>query len=153
MRRGGGVAARLTYRWRPILNTTRLAALAAFAMLLQPVAPAPAPAIVAVEQLITITQPPDVTDVPRTYDLPAAIAAAFPVEQQSRAHSVAMCESRGDPAAWVVDTNGLVSAGAWQVQAHWWGDVPNDLLGQAHQAAAIVAEAGWLPWSCATMGH
>lgn len=79
-----------------------------------------------------------------------AVQAAFPPEQWVAAMEVAACETGGqfDWSVRVIDTNGAVSAGAWQVQPQWWGEVPADPHGQAQQVAGIVREWGWRWWSC-----
>lgn len=74
-----------------------------------------------------------------------AIEAAFPPSEQATAYRVAMCESSGDPGA----VGRVGEQGAFQVRPEFHGPVPDDLYGQAFQAAAIVAEQGWRPWSCA----
>ena len=81
-----------------------------------------------------------------SYEQWRAIRDAFPEEQEFEAARTAFCESGFDPASSIIDTNGLVSAGAWHVQAHWWGKVPPTLEAQARQVAAIVAEHGWAPF-------
>lgn len=79
-------------------------------------------------------------------NLEAAIEAAFPPSEWATAYRVAMCESGGDPDA---PTGAAGEEGAFQVIPRYHGTVPSDLLGQAQQAAEIVAEAGWSPWTCA----
>lgn len=78
-------------------------------------------------------------------DLWGAVMAAFPPSEQATAYRVAMCESSGDPGA----VGRVGEQGAFQVRPEFHGPVPDDLYGQAEQAAAIVAEQGWQPWSCA----
>ena len=82
-----------------------------------------------------------------TYEQWRSIRDAFPPGEEWTAARTAFCESGFDPASAIIDTNGLVSAGAWQVQAHWWGPVPATLGEQARQVAAIVREHGWWPWA------
>lgn len=82
-------------------------------------------------------------------NLISAIEAAFPEEHQGMAMYVAMRESGGDCSQRIIDTNGQESAGCWQVQSVWWGDVEDDVYAQARQAARIVAEHGWSPWTTA----
>lgn len=74
-----------------------------------------------------------------------AIQSAFPASEWDTAYSVAMCESGGDP----TEVGAAGEQGAFQVRAEYHGPVPSDLYGQALQAAAIVAEQSWQPWSCA----
>lgn len=79
-------------------------------------------------------------------NLEAAIEAAFPPSEWATAYRVSMCESGGNPDA---PTGAAGEEGAFQVIPRYHGTVPSDLLGQAQQAAEIVAEAGWSPWTCA----
>jgi len=76
-----------------------------------------------------------------------AIEQAFPPEQQGMAMYIAMRESRGDCSIRIIDTNNEISAGCWQVQAVWWGEVSEDVNEQAHQVWLIVQEHGWEPWT------
>jgi hypothetical protein len=76
--------------------------------------------------------------------LRSAIEAAFPPSEVETAYRVAMCESGGDPA----EVGAAGEQGAFQVRAEFHGPVPADIYGQAVQAAGIVAEQGWGPWSC-----
>lgn len=71
---------------------------------------------------------------------------AFPIEQQELFACIARAESGFDPDA--VGDSGH-SEGAWQVQPRWWGPVPQDLAGQAAQAAAIWSAFGSGPWTTA----
>jgi hypothetical protein len=77
-------------------------------------------------------------------DLMSAIEAAFPPSEVETAYRVAMCESGGDP----TEVGAAGEEGAFQVLAVFHGEVPADIYGQAEQAAGIVAEQGWGPWSC-----
>jgi hypothetical protein len=76
--------------------------------------------------------------------LRSAIEAAFPPSEVETAYRVAMCESGGDP----TEVGAAGEEGAFQVLAVFHGEVPADIYGQAEQAAGIVAEQGWGPWSC-----
>lgn len=96
-----------------------------------------------------VTPPPANAAAPVNPYLLVAIEAAFPEEQHATALYVAWAESRGDCTARIIDTNNLVSAGCWQVQPYWWGEVSEDVFEQARQVAAIVAEHGWGPWTTA----
>lgn len=79
--------------------------------------------------------------------LTQAIEQAFPPEQQGMAMRIAMRESLGDCSVRIIDTNKEISAGCWQVQAVWWGEVSEDVNEQAHQVWRIVQEHGWKPWT------
>ena len=76
-----------------------------------------------------------------------AIEQTFPPEQQGMALYIAMRESRGDCSIRIIDTNNEISAGCWQVQAVWWGEVSEDVSEQAKQVWLIVQEHGWKPWA------
>lgn len=73
-----------------------------------------------------------------TYKQWRAIAYAFPPEERWTAARTAFCESSLNPDAVVIDVNGYMSVGAWQVQPAWWGPVPKTLEEQARQVADIV---------------
>lgn len=79
-----------------------------------------------------------------------AVVNAFPEHEWQNAMRVANCETGGtfDWSVRIIDLNGHVSAGLWQVQPAWWGQVPDTPESQARQVAAIVSEHGWGPWSC-----
>ena len=96
-----------------------------------------------------VTTPTAIAAVTANPNLISAIEAAFPEEQQGIALYVAMRESGGDCSQRIIDTNGYESAGCWQVQSVWWGVVEDDVYAQARQAARIVAEHGWSPWTTA----
>ena len=56
---------------------------------------------------------------------------------------IMVCESNGDTTA----LGAAGEVGAWQVTPRWWGAVPSDIVGQAQQAARIMAEHGDGPWT------
>lgn len=69
---------------------------------------------------------------------------AFPEDQQLLFACIAYHESRWQTDA--VGDNGRAH-GAWQVHPRFWGPVPDDLKGQAEQAAEIASEYGSKPWT------
>jgi hypothetical protein len=103
----------------------------------------PTPAITETATVVT-TALSVVTTEPESNDLWGAIVAAFPPSEVETAYRVAMCESGGDP----TEVGAAGEEGAFQVLAVFHGEVPADIYGQAEQAAGIVAEQGWGPWSC-----
>lgn len=74
------------------------------------------------------------------------IRSTFPAGQEWIAAKTGWCESGMNPSARVLDTNGYLSEGAWQVQSIWFGPVPKTLRGQAAQVARIVSKHGWSPF-------
>lgn len=110
----------------------------------------PTPAITPTEVQVTATlvaEPVSEETAPelKQGNLWDAIISAFPNSQWETAYRVASCESSGNPDA----IGQLGEEGIFQVRPELWGAVPDDIYGQAHQAAAIVAVHGWWPWSCA----
>ena len=67
-------------------------------------------------------------------DAASLVAAVRYSQMANLLISVAIEESRGDPAA--VGSSG--EQGAWQVKASDWGSVPKDIHGQAYQAERII---------------
>ena len=76
-----------------------------------------------------------------------AIEQVFPSDQQGMAMYLAMRESGGDCSVRIIDTNNEISAGCWQVQPVWWGEVSSDVNEQDNQVWLIVQEHGWKPWA------
>ena len=75
--------------------------------------------------------------------LAAAIVRYFPPAARTQALRVALCESRGDPAA----VNGP-HLGVFQARSDYHGPVPESVDGQVRQAAGIQEREGWTPWAC-----
>ena len=105
--------------------------------------PQPEPTAVETAMVVT-TALSDVTNEAESNNLWGAIEAAFPPSQVETAYWIAMCESGGDPEA----VGAVGEQGIFQVRPEFHGPVPADIYGQAAQAAIIVSEQGWFPWSC-----
>jgi len=76
----------------------------------------------------------------------------LPDEYQYVMTRAGWCESHLNPAARIIDVDGLPRVGAWMVGEQWWGAVPADLEGQAIQVAGILREHGTWPWAASIRG-
>ena len=93
---------------------------------------------------LPVTVPQDDPIAYRTNVLSADQWAAielFSEDQRYIAARTGWCEGRLNPTS----TNGT-HIGSWQVNPYYWGQVPDDLPGQAYQVREIVALYGWGPW-------
>ena len=122
---------------------------------------APGRAVQAEAVIVAGTSRPQLFPAAYVRDLaPGETVRVLTVEQSRALHAsggpvmtlarIGWCEGGLDASKARIDTNGLPSIGAWQVQPEWWGPVPADLEGQARQAARIIETDGTRPWSART---